>query len=106
MKTLTLALIALQFLLSPFVFGDDEERKIAEAMPEKPTVKPKKSHKILVYSKPSGFRHGSIPTGIKGLRIMAEKTQAFEAVFTLETTDFTKEGLAKYDMIIFNNCTM
>ena len=105
MKFLTLVLIALQCLFAPFGFGDDEEKKIAEAMPDKPTVKPKKSHKILVYSKPSGFRHGSIPTGIKGLRIMAEKTQAFEATFTLETTEFTKEGLAKYDMIIFNNCT-
>ena len=93
MKTLTLALIALQFLLSPFVFGDDEERKIAEAMPEKPTVKPKKSHKILVYSKPSGFRHGSIPTGIKGLRIMAEKTQAFDAAFTWRLPSSQRKAL-------------
>ena len=105
MKILTLLLIAFQCLVAPFAFGDDEEKKIAEAMPGKPSVKPKKSHKILVYSKPSGFRHGSIPTGIKGLRIMAEKTKAFEATFTLETTEFTKKGLAKYDMIIFNNCT-
>lgn len=74
-------------------------------MPSKPSAKPAKTRQVLVYSKPSGFKHGSIPTGIKALRIMAEMTKAFEATFTLETKEFTKEGLSKYDMIIFNNCT-
>ena len=105
MKNLTLLIAALQLFIGSFVFADEEENKIREAMPAKPTAKPKKTKKVLVYSKPSGFKHGSIPTGIKGLRIMAEKTKAFEATFTLETTEFTQEGLAKYDMIIFNNCT-
>ena len=85
MKILTLACFAFHLLFASFAFADDEEKKIAEAMPSKPTAKPKKSHKVLVYSKPSGFRHGSIPTGIKGLRVMADKTKAFEATFTLET---------------------
>ena len=41
-------------------------------MPAKATVKPSKKHKVLVYSKPSVCRHGSIPIGIKALRVMAE----------------------------------
>ena len=36
---------------------------------------------------------------------MSEKTGAFEANFTIKTDEFTKEGLAKYDLIVFNNCT-
>tara|TARA_Y100001968_G_C19338356_1_gene708089 strand:- start:368 stop:1219 length:852 start_codon:yes stop_codon:yes gene_type:complete len=84
---------------------DKEVTQIQEAMPAKATVKPSKKHKVLVYSKPSGFRHGSIPIGIKALRVMAEKTGAFEATFTLETTEFTTDGLKKYDAIIFNNTT-
>ena len=84
---------------------DDELLKIENAAPEKSSVKPKKTRKVLVYSHPSGFKHSSIPTGVKGLRVLAEKTQAFEATFTLETKEFTSEGLKKYDAIIFNNTT-
>jgi type 1 glutamine amidotransferase len=36
---------------------------------------------------------------------MAQETGVFEATFTQETNEFTKQGLSKYDMIIFNNCT-
>ena len=74
-------------------------------MPTEPSVKPEKARKALVYSHASGFKHSSIPTGVKALRIMSEKTGAFDATFTVKTDEFTPKGLAKYDMIIFNNCT-
>lgn len=74
-------------------------------MPSVPTVQPDKVHQVLVYSHASGFKHASIPTGAKALRIMAQETGVFEATFTQETNEFTKQGLSKYDMIIFNNCT-
>jgi len=106
MKTIVLPILLVFCSSLSFTFAQDKElTKINEALPTKPTVKPDKKHKLLVYSKPSGFRHGSIPTGIKGLRAMAEKTGAFEATFTLETTEFTVEGLKKYDAIVFNNTT-
>ncbi len=103
-RTPFLVLTALFLSLCSFLFGD-EEQKILEAMPSQPTVKPSKVRKALVYSHASGFKHSSIPTGAKALRIMSEKTGAFEATFTIKTDEFTKEGLAKYDLIIFNNCT-
>jgi type 1 glutamine amidotransferase len=84
---------------------DDELVKIENAAPRKSSVQPKKNRKVLVYSKPSGFKHNSIPTGVKGLRILAEKTNAFTPTFTLDTSEFTVEGLEKYDAIIFNNTT-
>tara|TARA_B100000900_G_C20385419_1_gene636297 strand:- start:36 stop:848 length:813 start_codon:yes stop_codon:yes gene_type:complete len=84
---------------------DEEMNKIKQAAPNVASVKPKKERHVLVYSKPSGFKHNSIPTGVKGLRVLAEKTNAFNATFTLETNEFTASGLKKYDAIIFNNTT-
>ena len=101
-SSISLFLFVVSGLLSK---PDDELLKIENAAPEKSSVKPKKTRKVLVYSHPSGFKHSSIPTGVKGLRVLAEKTQAFKATFTLETKEFTSEGLIKYDAIIFNNTT-
>ena len=101
-SSFSLFLLVVSGLLSK---PDDELLTSENAAPEKSSVKPKKTRKVLVYSHPSGFKHSSIPTGVKGLRVLAEKTQAFKATFTLETNEFTSEGLKKYDAIIFNNTT-
>ena len=100
-------ILSLSLSLSFGLFSkpDEELVKIENAAPEKSSVKPKKNRKVLVYSKPSGFKHSSIPTGVKGLRILAEKTNAFTPIFTLDTSEFTVKGLEKYDAIIFNNTT-
>ena len=74
-------------------------------MPSNSTVKPSKVQNVLVYSHASGFKHSSIPTGVKALRIMSEKTRAFDVKFTVKTDQFTTQGLEKFDLIIFNNCT-
>ena len=106
MKTLNVIILTVFIgLASTFCFGDEEEAKIKKAMPSAPSVQPDKIRKALVYSHASGFKHSSIPTGAKALRIMAQKTGAFEATFTVKTDEFTEEGLSKYDLIIFNNCT-
>ena len=106
MKIIFSLISLLLFVVSGLLSNpDDELLKIKNAAPEKSSVKPKKTRKVLVYSHPSGFKHSSIPTGVKGLRVLAEKTLAFEATFTLETKEFTSEGLKNYDAIIFNNTT-
>ena len=66
-------------------------------MPSVPSVQPDKIRKALVYSHASGFKHSSIPTGAKALRIMAQETGAFEATFTVKTDEFAEVGLSKYD---------
>ena len=101
MKRLQLFVFSCLFLTgSNFGIGAEEEAKILKAMPTEPSVKPEKARKALVYSHASGFKHSSIPTGVKALRIMSEKTGAFDATFTVKTDEFTPKGLAKYDMII------
>ena len=70
----------------------------------KPEVTPKKPRKILVYSKPSGFKHASIKTCDKMLKVMAEKTKAFTVEFG-DISKFTPETLKTYDAVLFNNTT-
>jgi len=41
----------------------DRIENIKKALPAEAIVPPKKKHKVLVFSKTNGFRHGSIATG-------------------------------------------
>ena len=60
----------------------------------------KKDPAVLVFSKTSGFRHGSIETGIKAI-----KQLGLENHFLVEATEdslaFTTENLANYKAVIF-----
>ena len=104
-KPLTYLIFCIFIPFSVWASPEEEERKISEAMPNQSTVVREKPKKVLVYSHASGFKHASIPTGAKALRVMAERTKAFEAIFTISTEEFTPDGLAQYQGLIFNNCT-
>ncbi len=78
---------------------------ITDAMPDKPSVKPLKKHKVLIYSFTLGFYHPSIPVGNKCFEIMGQKTGAFEAVVSNDPLNFTAENLKQFDCIILNNIT-
>jgi len=84
---------------------DENLEKIQSALQGFETFKSHKTPKLLVYSHPSGFAHKSIPTGIKALRELAKKTNAFEVEFSSSVEDFNIENLSNYDGIIFNNTT-
>ena len=84
---------------------DLELKKIEKALQTVAPVKSKKVPQILVYSKASGFAHKSIPTGVKALRALAQKTGAFNPKFSQSVEDFSVENLKKFDGLIFNNCT-
>lgn len=102
---LKISFFSLFLFTSLFSNPDGELVKIENAAPKSASATPKKDRRVLIYSNPSGFKHNSIPTGIKGLRVLSEKTKAFTATFTLSTKEFTTKGLNKYDAIIFNNTT-
>jgi type 1 glutamine amidotransferase len=67
--------------------------------------KPAKGHKILVFYRCEGFIHTSIPFCNHALKSIAGKTGAFSADFADQYSVFTKENLAQYDAIVFNNTT-
>ncbi len=89
-------------------FGDkptvEHKASIEENIPSK-TAKPKSDRKVLVFWRCEGFIHTSIPFGNYAMEAIAKQTEAFSADLADEYDVFTKENLAQYDAIIFNNTT-
>ncbi|MHC4581400.1 MAG: ThuA domain-containing protein, partial [Planctomycetota bacterium] len=84
----------------------EELQKISGAVPEKPTVRPAKPRKMLVFWRCEGFYHKSIPVVNEALKIMGRKTGAYEVtVCTDDYSVFTPEKLAQFDAVCFNNTT-
>ena len=84
----------------------DELQKIQNAVPEKPTVESVKPRKILVFWRCEGFFHTSIPVVNEALKIMGQKTGAYEvAVCTDDYSIFTPEKLRQFDVVCLNNTT-
>ncbi|MBX3112116.1 MAG: ThuA domain-containing protein [Fimbriimonadaceae bacterium] len=59
---------------------------------------------VLVFSKTAGFRHDSIPTGVAMFQELAGG-EGYTVDATEDATKFTKENLAKYDVVVFLNTT-
>ncbi len=60
--------------------------------------------KALVFSKTQGFRHQSIPNGVKALKDMASK-QVFSVYATEDATIFNDKSLSEYDVVIMMSTT-
>jgi len=66
---------------------------------------PADKHTVLLFSKSTGFRHGeSIDAGKEAFKQLAEKNGWF-LYDTEEGGVFNPAQLAKFDVVIFNNCT-
>lgn len=83
----------------------DQIAKIEEALPEKPRVEPKKKQNVLVFTRYDGFRHSSIPVGAMAVKMLGEKTGAFDARITNDLTMLSPETLKDYDAIVMVNTT-
>ncbi|HYH88465.1 MAG TPA: ThuA domain-containing protein [Solirubrobacteraceae bacterium] len=62
------------------------------------------SSRVLVFSKTTAFRHGSIPTGIATIEQLGRR-HGFRVERTENAARFTKRGLARYDALIFLSTT-
>ena len=84
----------------------EEVQNIRDAAPDQPTVRPAKPRKILVFWRCEGFYHKSIPVVNEALKIMGEKTGAYEvAECTDDYSVFTPEKLGQFDAVCLNNTT-
>ena len=94
--------------LSAEKFGDnptaDHKTTIDAAIPSA-TMTPKAPRKVLVFYRCEGFIHTSIPFANYAMEAIARKTGAFSVDTSDQYSVFTKENLAQYDAIIFNNTT-
>ncbi len=80
--------------------GEVEER--VKGIQADKVIKPRK---LLVYSVTRGYRHKSIPTGQAALRILGQKTGAYEAVISDDMDNFEPGTIDQFDAICFLNTT-
>ncbi len=95
--------------LSAFAAGkpalENEVKKVQEALPSKPTARPLKSRRILIFDKCEGYAHGCIPLASKTFEMMGEKSGAYKSVTLSDMSAFEADNLAKFDAVLFNNNT-
>lgn len=105
-------LISVAGILSVFIvsaqhkeFECNEEwiNKIEKIAPVKPEVQPQKIRKILVFDKFTGFNHWVTPHTSQVIRVLGEKSGAFETVISKELSCFEAKNLKKYDAVVLNN---
>jgi type 1 glutamine amidotransferase len=84
----------------------EEIAKIKEAMPAKAVVTPEKPRKMLVFWRCETFFHTVIPVANEALKIMGEKTGAFQVTaVTNDYSVFAADTLKQFDVICLNNTT-
>lgn len=96
---------ALALSASAVAAQDNLVDKIQKALPDKAPAQPKQPRKLLIFSKTAGFRHDSIPVGIKAVTMMGDKTGAYTAYATEDESIFEPEKLAKFDAVLMLNTT-
>ncbi len=84
---------------------EEEISMIKAALPTKASAQPAKPRKVLLFYLTEGFYHKCIPIGNKAVELLGEKTGAYETVTCNDMAIFSKEKLAQFDAIIFNNTT-
>ncbi len=86
--------------------NEDEIARIKAAMPDKAVAKPAQPRKMLIFWKCETFFHTVIPVANEALKIMGEKTGAFQVTaVTDDYSVFNAETLKQFDIICLNNTT-
>ena len=71
-------------------------------MPQKTTVEAPKRN-VLLFSLATGYKHYVIPYVDEMMKLLAQRTQAFDLKVSHDIEDFNKENIKKYDAILLNN---
>lgn len=105
-------LIATALLSLPAPAADDPWQinlqtieKIQAALPSEVPAKPQQPRRLLIFSKTSGFRHDSIPVGVRAITLLGEQTGGFTAVHSEDEAVFEPESLQQFDAVLMLNTT-
>ena len=79
--------------------------KVEKALPAAAPAKPKQARNILVFSRTAGFRHSSIPIGVRAVTLMGDKTNAYTVTATEDESMLEPAKLAKFDAVFMLNTT-
>ena len=99
-----LALTACSLPLPPAEGPATAQLEATLALASDETTPAKGLTSILVYSRTTGFRHGSIGDGQKALKKLAKQNR-FEIEVTEDPTAFTAEKLRGHQVVVFLNTT-
>ena len=101
--SVVLSFCSVRAQLKEFVLTDEWVQKIENLAPSKAEVQPKKPRKVLVFSLFTGFNHWVVPHTNAVMKVLAEKTGAFEVEFSNDIYKFEKKNLKNYDAVVLNN---
>jgi type 1 glutamine amidotransferase len=86
---------------------EQQARNIRAAIPQKERVFPQQRRRVLIWNTPfmdkSPHKGYSIPQAEYAMKLMGEKTGAYEPVVSDDVAMYLPENLKKFDAIIFNN---
>lgn len=77
--------------------------EIKALAPESTTAQPKARRKVLLFSLMTGYKHWVTPHTAEVLKIMADKTDAFEVVESNDVNMFAPDKIKAFDAVILNN---
>lgn len=89
--------------LEAFPVSTEWKNKIIQLAPSKPSVKPIKERKVLLFSVFTGFEHWCVPHTDEVLKSLGEKTGAYKIIQSRDVNEFSAENLKKYDAVFLNN---
>lgn len=87
----------------PTKFIEKWKEEIRSLAPDKPTVKPSAKHKALLFDLMTGYQHGVTPFTSEVIKILGEKSGAYEVIQTTDVTMFEPDKIKQFDIIILNN---
>jgi len=95
--------VALSQSLDLVPLNVDWRGKIESLAPSETSFEFQKKKKILVFSLHTGFNHWVIPHTEEMLKIISEKSEAFEVVTSKNIAWFEADKLSQFDAVVLNN---
>lgn len=92
--------------VAPFELTREWSDRIDEMAPEVPQRKPAEARRVLVFTLMTGFQHWATPHTAEVVRILGEKSGAYEAVVSDDPSHFKDDNLEEFDaVVLINNCS-
>ena len=107
LQVATAAVVLVMTGISTAQLTPAQAKRIEAAVPQKARVTPKQPRRVLIWNTPfmeqSPHKGYTIPQSEYAMRLLGEKTGAFEPVVSDDVAMYLPENLKKFDAIILNN---
>lgn len=90
-------------LIAPFALSDEWLSEIQTLAPVQATVQTDMQKHILIFSLHTGFEHWTIPHTEAVIKLISEKSKAYQITTSKDISVFNKASLKNYDAIVLNN---